>query len=105
MRRPSLALLLSFLLVFVQHGAVLHELGHLGQAGRNSGPALHTDLHAAGTATCPTCEAYAQIANPVATSAHAVAVVPAALLRTPDPGHSIPAIDAPTARSRGPPQV
>ena len=105
MRRASLSWLLSLLLVLVQHGAVLHELGHLGQAGHSGGPALHTDLHAAGTAVCPTCEAYAQIANPVGASAHAVAVVPAALLRTPDPGYIIPVVDVPTPRSRGPPQV
>ena len=104
MRRASLSWLLSLLLVLVQHGAVLHELGHLGQAGSNS-PALHTDLHAAGTAACPTCEAYAQIANPVGTSVHDVAVLPAALLRTPAAAYAIRAVDVPTPRSRGPPQV
>lgn len=105
MRRASLSWLLSLLLVLVQHGAVLHELGHLGQGERSSGPALHTDLHAVGTAVCPTCEAYAQIANPVGTTAHAVAVVPATVLRTPDPGYAIWGADVPTPRSRGPPQV
>jgi len=105
MRRASLSWLLSLLLVLVQHGAVLHELGHLGQGQHTSGPALHTDLQAAGTAVCPTCEAYAQIANPVGTSAHAVPVVAATLLRTPDPGCAIRGADVPTPRSRGPPQV
>jgi hypothetical protein len=97
--------LLSLLLVLVQHGAVLHELGHLGSGGHTSGPALHTDLHAAGTASCLTCEAYAQIANPVGTSAHHVAAIPPALLRAPDPACSVSAVDVPTPRSRGPPQV
>lgn len=105
MRRASLSWLLSLLLVLVQHGAVLHELGHLGQLAGSSGPALHTDLHAAGSAACPTCEAYAQIANPVTASACAVPVLPAALLRSPDPACAVRAIDAPTPRSRGPPQV
>ena len=105
MRRASLSWLLSLLLVLVQHGAVLHELGHLRQAGGGSGPVLQTDLHPAGTAGCPTCEAYAQIANPVVASTHDVAVLPAALLRTPPPGYTVPAVDVPTPRSRGPPQV
>jgi hypothetical protein len=105
MRRACLSWLLSLLLVLVQHGAVLHELGHLGQAGGSSGPAAHTDLQAAGAAACPTCEAYSQIANPVGVSAHDVAVLPAALLDTGDPSYTIPAVDIPTPRSRGPPQV
>ena len=105
MRRASLSWLLSLLLVLVQHGAVLHELGHLGQGERSGGPALRTDLHTAGSAACPTCEAFAQIANPVGASAPAVSVVPASLLRTPDPSYAIPAVDVPTPRSRGPPQA
>jgi hypothetical protein len=32
MRRPSIAWLLSLLLVFAQQGAVLHELGHLSHS-------------------------------------------------------------------------
>jgi hypothetical protein len=105
MRRAYLSWLLSLLLVLVQHGAVLHELGHLGQAGHSGGPALHTDLHTAGTAGCPTCEAYAQIANPAAGSAQPVGVLPPAVVRTPDPGYVIAAADPITPRSRGPPQV
>jgi hypothetical protein len=84
---------------------VLHELGHLGQAGHSSGPALQTDLHAAGTAACPTCEAYAQIANPAAGSAQPVGVLPPALVRTSAPDCAIAAADPLTPRSRGPPQV
>jgi hypothetical protein len=105
MRRASLSWFLSLLLVLVQHGAVLHELSHLGQAERGGGPALRTDLSTSGNTACPTCEAYAQIANPVGASAPAVAVLPAAVLRTPDPAYSIPVVDVPTPRSRGPPQV
>ena len=105
MRRASLSWLLSLLLVLVQHGAVLHELGHLGQREHGGGPALRTDLHSAGSAACPTCEAFAQIANPVGASAPTVAVLPAAVLRTPASSYAIPAVDVPTPRSRGPPQV
>lgn len=105
MRRASLSWLLSLLLVLVQHGAVLHELGHLSRAGHSSGPALSTDLHTAGTAACPTCEAYAQIANPVGASAQAVAFVPVPLLRNPDAAYIVPHVDVLNPRSRGPPQI
>jgi hypothetical protein len=97
--------LLSLLLVLVQHGALLHELGHLGSAEHSSGPAVHADLHATGAAVCPTCEAYAQIANPVGASAHHVPALPPALLRTPDPAYAVSRADVLTPRSRGPPQV
>ena len=105
MRRSSLALLLSFLLVFVQHGAVLHELGHLGHGDSAGATAQPADPHAPNSAFCPTCEGFAQIANPAAAAVHAVAVCPSGCLRTPAPRYAILAADIPTPRSRGPPQA
>ena len=102
-RRLSIAWVLSLLLVFAQHGALLHELGHLSHAG-HAGPAAAV-LQATDDGTCPTCEAYAQIASPAsATDAH-VAVCPAEFLPAPEPCYGIAAADAPNPRSRGPPRV
>ncbi len=105
MRRSSLALLLSFLLVFVQHGALLHELGHLQAAGHGAGAAMRADLQSSSAAFCQSCEAFAQVANPAGGAARAVAVDPPALIRAPDPSYAIATADALSPRSRGPPSV
>jgi hypothetical protein len=105
MRRSSLSWLLSLLLVLVQHGAVVHELGHLSHAERASGPVLRADVQPLERGLCLTCEAFAQIANPAAAGASAVAVCPAALLPTRDPCYAVIGADTPAPRSRGPPQV
>jgi hypothetical protein len=105
MRRSSLALLLSFLLVFVQHGAVLHELGHLSHEGHDAGAVLRADVQPSNGGLCQSCEAYAQVANPAASSPPSVPLDPAAFVRTPDPCYAIASADAPNPRSRGPPPV
>lgn len=102
-RRLSIAWVLSLLLVFAQCGAVLHELGHLSHAGHAGTTAA--ELYASDDGVCPTCEAFAQIANP-ASAAHAhVAACPPELLATPEPCYGVAATEVPTPRSRGPPQV
>lgn len=97
-----LAWLLSLLLVFVQHGAVLHELGHLSHGERGSAPQLRAQLPADGP--CATCEAFAQLANPASGPAHSLAPSAAVYLPVPDPVYAIVAADTPTPRNRGPPQ-
>jgi hypothetical protein len=99
-RRLFIAWVASLLLVFAQHGALLHELGHLIHAG-HAGPALQ----ATDDGTCPTCEAYAQSANPAAATAAALTAHPAIFLPTPEPRYGLAATQVPTPRSRGPPQV
>jgi hypothetical protein len=105
MRRSSLSWLLSLLLVLVQHGAVLHELGHLSHGERTAGTTLRADPGPLDRGPCLTCEAFAQIANPAAAGAADVAVCPAALLPTRDPCYAVIGADTPAPRSRGPPQV
>ena len=105
MRRSSLALLLSFLLVFVQHGAVLHELGHLSHASHDAGATLRADLQPASGVVCQSCEAYAQVANPAASGSVNLPLDPAAFIRIPDRGYPVAATDSPTPRSRGPPSA
>jgi len=105
MRRSSLSLLLSFLLVFVQHGAVLHELGHLSHGEHDAGAVVRADVQPSNGGVCQSCEAYAQVATPAASTPPTVPLDPAALVRTPDPCHAIASADSPNPRSRGPPAV
>jgi hypothetical protein len=105
MRRPSLALLLSLLLVFVQHGAMLHELGHLSHSDPAAGTALHADTQGRNAAYCPSCEGFAQVAHPATAGIPAMAVCPGGYLPALDPRYAILAVNTPTPRSRGPPQA
>jgi hypothetical protein len=95
--------MLSLLLVFSQLGAVLHEIGHLSHADRGATPALTAQQPA--DSTCPTCEAYAQVANPASGSAHALAACASVFLAIPAPPCVFLGADTPTPRSRGPPQA
>ena len=95
---------MSLLLVLVQHGAVLHELGHLGHAGRGDAPSLRADPQN-NDAACPTCEAFAQVTNPASGSASTLAASAAVYLPTPAPVYAVIAADTLTPRSRGPPQA
>jgi len=105
MRRTSLSWILSLLLVFAQHGAVLHQLGHLTHEDRSGGTTVRAQVQPLDAASCATCEAFAQIVNPMAAGAGHVAVCPAASPATPDPRYAIVCTATPTPRSRGPPQV
>jgi len=104
MRRLSFTWVLSLLLVFVQHGAVLHELGHLSHGALSSTATLDAP-QPLDSALCPTCEAFAQIANPASAAAPDIAVSPCGLLQIPDPPFASAGSGPPTPRSRGPPQV
>jgi hypothetical protein len=105
MRRTSLSWVLSLLLVLVQHGAVLHELGHLTHADCRDGTALRAQVQGLDAASCATCEAYAQIVNPMAAGAGPVAATPVCSCATPGARYAIVCAAPPTPRSRGPPQV
>jgi hypothetical protein len=96
---------LSLLLVFAQLGAVLHELGHLSHGERSSHVTLHLDQPPAERGVCPSCEAFAQVANPAGGAYHASAACAAGLLPVAGRGYAIVGTDPPVARSRGPPQV
>ena len=93
MRRSFLSWVLSLSLLLAQHGALLHELGHLSHHGGTAGMAALT------------CQAFAQIANPVAAGTADLAVSPPALIPARHPSYVIVGADAPNPRSRGPPQA
>lgn len=95
--------MLSLLLVFSQLGAVLHEIGHLSHGERAGTPTLTAQQ--AADSSCPTCEAYAQVANPASGSAHAHAACASVSLAVPAPPCAFLGADTPTPRSRGPPQA
>jgi hypothetical protein len=103
MRRLSLSWILSLLLVFAQHGAVLHELGHLSHGSHASGTSL-SDLTSQDS-YCSTCEAFAQVANPAPGGAAALTLGLPPVGAIAACGHALRSADIPTARSRGPPQV
>jgi hypothetical protein len=107
MRRSFLSWVLSLSLLLAQHGAMLHELGHLSHhhGGAVSTAALSAQLQGAEDGRCPTCQAFAQIANPVAAGTAALVVSPPALIPARHPSYVIVGADAPSPRSRGPPQA
>jgi hypothetical protein len=104
MSRRSLTWLLSLFLLLAQHGALLHELGHLSH-----GSAAGASLQAAGdvldSGSCPTCHAFSQVANPVGAHVAGLSLSLAAIACAPEPLYAIVAVDPPPPRSRGPPQV
>lgn len=105
MRRTSLAWALSLLLVFAQHGALLHQLGHLTHADRGDGTTVRAQVQGLDAASCATCEAYAQIVNPMAAGTGSVAACPVSSCATPGARYAIVCTATPTPRSRGPPPV
>jgi hypothetical protein len=102
-RRLSFSWVLSLLLVFAQHGAVLHELGHLSHGDRDAGATLRAQQPA--DSICAACEAFSQVANPASGGAHTLAACAPVFLEVPAPACAFLGADTPTPRSRGPPQA
>ncbi len=105
MRKLLLSLLLPFVLLLSQQGAVVHEVSHLADYASGVAGGQVPAGHQPGDLQCEACLAFAHLAG-VAT-AH---VVPPALLSfsfqiPADDAPVFIAADAPTARSRGPPKV
>ncbi len=102
-RRTSIALALPLLLLLAEQGAWLHELTHTYYSGR----ALHAQVRASeglcDDSLCLTCQAFAQVANPVGGTLPSLTATPAPYLSSPYSSLPILAADAPTPRSRGPP--
>ena len=99
-RKFCAGLVLPLLLVFMQHAALLHELGHLtGQETQDAG-----DKKGTPSRICVQCVAFAQ-----ADTGAAASIVPPALLAglsfemPPAVDVAVGAITQPAQRSRGPP--
>ena len=105
MRKLLLSLLLPFVFLLSQQGALVHEISHLAATTSGVAGGQVPAGHQPGDLQCEACLAFAHLAG-VAT-AH---VVPPALLsfsfQVPvDAAPVFIAADAPSARSRGPPPV
>jgi len=105
MHRRSFSWVLSLLLLLTQHGAVLHELSHLSHGTSTHGAILDQNDPLADSGSCPTCQAFSQVANPATASTLVVAFCAAALISSPEPSYAIVGAENPTPRSRGPPQA
>jgi hypothetical protein len=103
MRKLLLTLLLPFVFLLSQQGAVMHELGHVTDALSRAAAGHDQSGQQPGDLQCEACLAYAHLAGVVTAQ-----VVPPALLSFSFgiPANESPAFiaaDAPAARSRGPP--
>jgi hypothetical protein len=105
MRRLHLSWVLPLLLVFAQHGAVLHELSHFHHVEQSQSASLSANLDVLDNGPCLTCEAFAQVASPAASNAQPLAVCRTTFLPVADPCYRIVTAETPTPRSRGPPQA
>jgi hypothetical protein len=103
MRRFRLALLLPLLLVFAQHGAVLHQLGHLSYASHAISAQVHADDPLLDSSLCLSCEAFAQVTNPAGSAAVSVPLLTTPRLIAPEPAPYAASVEVLTPRSRGPP--
>lgn len=103
MRRLSVALAFPLLLLLAEQGAWLHELSHTYYSGRALQAQVSRNDGLVDNSQCLTCQAFAQVASPVSSSASSPTILPATFLRSPDPAYHIVGADAPTPRSRGPP--
>jgi len=101
MRKILLSAGLWLLLLFAQHGAVLHELSHICYVAGTQIAVQAADDSA--DKTCELCLGYSQLANSVAHSVPVFLVQrSASQIGTERPVAATP-VDLPTPRSRGPP--
>lgn len=103
MRKLLLTLLLPFVFLLSQQGALTHELSHLSDAASRAAGGSDRSGRVPGDLQCEACLAFAHLTGVVT-----VQVVPPALLsfNFQIPANESPAFvaaDAPTARNRGPP--
>lgn len=100
MRKLPISLIVSFLLLFAQLGALIHEVSHLVQAG-TSDVRVHADSHL--DKTCELCLAFSQVTNPASHSVELPFFAPGGCAATPAGLHAPTPGETPTPRSRGPP--
>lgn len=97
-------LLLAALLLLAQHGAWVHELGHLSAARTAAGAAPAADVPHAPLELCRHCLACAQIDSAAAPPSVALVLAAAVPQDLATPARTgAPRIDAPARRSRSPP--
>lgn len=111
MRKLYISLLLPFLMLLVQQGAVWHELGHLGTssdttaAASSSGPhdKVQQDDGLTGDKLCETCLAFAQLSGTAKTEVPLLDLLSGSNTRAPGVATHVVTADAPALHNRGPP--
>jgi hypothetical protein len=103
MRRFRLILLLPLLLVLAQHGAVVHQLGHLSYASHAIGAQVDGGDPLLDNSLCLSCEAFAQVTNPAGSAAATLPFLATPRLTAPEPPRLSADSEALAPRSRGPP--
>jgi hypothetical protein len=105
MRRFRFGLLLPLLLLFAQHGAVLHELSHLSYVAYTDGAQLQHNEHLLENSLCLACYSFAQVTSPAAHALWGLETRDAPTFKIPAPNCPVARADTPTPRSRGPPHL
>ena len=101
MRHAYTVLCLWLLVVAAQHGAVVHELGHVSGA---IGAELHGDLTAVSEKACASCPSFAEVVTPSLSMSLDLPRLGRALAeRAAEPLASAVSAAVPRPRSRGPP--
>jgi hypothetical protein len=103
MRRFRFGLVLPLLLLFAQHGAVLHDLSHLSYAAYTGGAELKHNEQLLENRLCLACYSFAQVTSPAAGALWGLDRPDAPVLKIPAPSRPLVGADTPTPRSRGPP--
>ncbi len=104
-RRLSIALVFPILLLLAEQGAWLHELSHAYYTGRAVHAQVRQDDGLVDDSLCLTCQAFAQVANPVGSALPVPDAPPATYLSSSYYSRPIVGAEAPTPRSRGPPSA
>lgn len=102
MRKLPISLVISFLLLFAQHGALIHELGHIVQAGKVD---VRVQADSQLDKTCELCLAFSQVTSPASHSVDLPSFAPGGCAATPAEACAATPADVPTPRSRGPPAL
>ncbi len=105
MRKLLLTVVLPFILLFSQQGAVTHELGHLTEALARAASGQQSSSRQAGDLQCEACLAFAHLAGVATAHVAHPALLSFAFAVPANEAPAFIAADAPAARSRGPPAV
>ena len=103
MRKLLLTLLLPFVFLLSQQGAVTHELSHLTDAVSRAAAGKGVSGQLPGDLQCEACLAFAHLAGVATAQVAHPALLSFSLAVPANEAPAFIAADAPTARSRGPP--
>ncbi len=103
--RTRLWLLLPVLLVLSQHGAWLHELGHVAHAANPHQVCFQQAQNSAENGVCASCQSFGQLGSALSSSTKAYAAAVFAHLPQSRPQYPSPRAQLPAPRNRGPPRL